>query len=404
MAEYKGIAYLKSKLASKQLRVLKRYGYYEMKNRIQDMRISTPDELWYEQTVLGWCAKAVDAVADRLVFRGFDNDVFDIWNLYQMNNADVLFDSAILGALISSCDFIYISSDASGFPQMQVIHGGDATGIMDPLTGMLTEGYAVLEKNDRDEPLLEAYFIAGRTDFYKAGKLSYRRDNPAPYPLLVPIVNRPDAKREFGHSRISRACMDIVDSAMRTVKRSEISAEFYSFPQKYVLGTDPGQEPLEKWRATISTLIEITKDDDGDHPIVGQFQQQSMTPHNDQLKMFAALFAGETGLTVDDLGFVADNPSSVEAIRASHENLRLIARKCQRTFGTGFLNAGYLAACVRDDYSYKRQQVYMTKPLWMPLFEPDASALSGIGDAFIKLQQSFPEYVTEDKLMELTGI
>ena len=35
-----------------------------------------------------------------------------------------------------------------------------------------------------------------------------------------------------------------------------------------------------------------------------------MTPHTEQLRMFAALFAGETGLTLDDLGFVTDNPSS----------------------------------------------------------------------------------------------
>lgn len=404
MAEYKGIAYLRAKLAGKQARIWRRYDYYEMKSRIRDLRISTPDGLQGLQTVLGWCAKAVDSVADRLVFRGFDNDVFDMWELYQMNNADVLFDSAILGALISSCDFIYISSDDTGFPLMQVIHGGDATGIMDPTTGMLTEGYAILEKGEHGQTLKEAYFVAGNTDFYEKGKLMYSRSNPAPYPLLVPIINRPDAKREFGHSRISRACMDIVDSAMRTVKRAEISAEFYSFPQKYLLGTDPNMEPMEKWRATISTMIEVTKDDDGDHPVAGQFQQQSMAPHNDQLRMFASLFAGETGLTVDDLGFVADNPASVDAIRASHENLRLIARKCQRTFGTGFLNAGYLAACVRDDYPYQRRQVYRTKPLWMPLFEPDAAALSGIGDAFIKLQQSFPDYVTEDKLTELTGI
>ena len=163
-------------------------------------------------------------------------------------------------------------------------------------------------------------------------------------------------------------------------------------------------DPIERWKASISTLLEITKDDDGDRPVAGQFQQQSMSPHNDQLRMFASLFAGETGLTVDDLGFVSDNPSSAESIKASHENLRLIAKKCQRTFGTGFLNAGYLAACIRDNYPYKRQQVYLTKPQWMPLFEPDASALSGIGDAFIKLQQSFPDYVTKDKLTELTGI
>ena len=78
--------------------------------------------------------------------------------------------------------------------------------------------------------------------------------------------------------------MDIVNSAMRTVKRSEIAAEFYSFPQKYVVGTDPDLEPINKWKATMSSLLEFTKGEGGDKPQLGQFAQQSMSPHNDQLK------------------------------------------------------------------------------------------------------------------------
>lgn len=140
--------------------------------------------------------------------------------------------------------------------------------------------------------------------------------------------------------------MGLQQGALRTLKRSEISAEFYSFPQKYVLGTSNEAEQLDKWKATISSLLEITKDEDGDKPVVGQFTQQSMSPYTEQLRTFAALFAGETGLTLDDLGFVTDNPSSAEAIKSSHEALRLAARKAQRTFGSGFLNVGYLAACV----------------------------------------------------------
>lgn len=198
--------------------------------------------------------------------------------------------------------------------------------------------------------------------------------------------------------------MSIVDSAMRTVKRSEIAAEFYSVPQKYVLGTDPDAEPIDKWTAAMSAILEITKDEDGDTPTIGQFQQQGMTPHLDQLKMFAALFAGETGLTLEDLGFASGNPASSDAIKAAHESLRLKARAAQRSFGSGFLNAGYLAACVRDDFPYERRVVYMTTPKWEPIFEPDAAALSGIGDAAIKLQQSFPDYFTESKLKDLTGI
>jgi len=198
--------------------------------------------------------------------------------------------------------------------------------------------------------------------------------------------------------------MDIVNSAIRTIKRSEISAEFFSFPQKYALGTDPEAERLDKWSAAMSAMIEITKDADGDRPVLGQFQQQTMTPHIEHLKMLASLFAGETGLTLEDLGFSSGNPASSDAIKAAHENLRLKARAAQRTFGSGFLNAGYLAACVRDRRPYKRSQFYLTQPKWEPVFEPDASTLSGIGDAAIKLQQSFPDYFTEEKMKDLMGI
>lgn len=405
MAEQKGIGYLRRKLEIKRTRVRLRYKYYEMKNVMQDFGIVTPPEFRAFRETLGWCGKAVDALADRLVFREFRDDNFDFNSIYQMNNADVLFDSAVLSALISSCCFIYIAPDDDGYPRLQVVDGGNATGVIDDTTGILQEGYAVLERSDIGTPELEAYFTAGQTEYFRKGeKDSQIVTNTAPYPLLVPILHRPDAVRPFGHSRISRACMGIVQGALRTLKRAEISAEFYSFPQKYVLGTSSDAEPLERWRATISSFLEFTKDEDGDKPQVGQFTQQSMSPYTEQLRTFAALFAGETGLTLDDLGFVTDNPSSAEAIKASHENLRLAARKAQRTFGSGFLNAGYLAACVRDNFPYQRRQIYLTTPVWEPVFEPDAAMLSSIGDGVGKLNQAVPGYIGADALRDLTGI
>lgn len=402
MAKYKGMKYLKNRLANKRIRVKTRYQYYEMKNHIREFQISTPPELRSIQTVLGWCGKAVDNLADRIVFREFAEDNFDIGEIFTMNNPDTFFDSAVLSAMISSCCFVYISENENGFPKLEIIDGANATGIIDQGTGLLKEGYAVLERDGSDNPITEAYFTVGNTRVIRGGKF---RDisNNAPYPLLVPIIFRPDAVRPFGHSRISRSCMDIVNSAMRTVKRSEIAAEFYSFPQKYVVGTSQESDPMDKWKATMSSLIEITKDDEGDKPTFGQFQQQSMSPHTEQLKMFAGLFAGETGLTLDDLGFVTENPSSAEAIKASHENLRLIARKAQRTFGTGFLNVGYIAACLRDDFPYERRQFYLTKPKWEPVFEPDAAALSGYGDGAIKINQAIPGYIDENRMRDLAG-
>lgn len=405
MEQYKGIEYLRNKLAVKRLRVDTRYKYYEMKNITRQIGMTDIKELYWLKETLGWCGKAVDSLADRLVFNSFENDNFDVTEIFSMNNPDTFFDSAILSALISSCCFVYISADETGYPRLQVIDGSNATGIIDPITGLLKEGYAVLERDEKECPTTEAYFKKGITEIFRKGQLKTQIiRNGAPYPLLVPIIYRPDAKRPFGHSRISRACMSITDSALRTLKRSEISAEFYSFPQKYITGLSEDAETIDKWKATISSFMSFTKDEDGDSPKLGQFTQQSMSPYVEQLRMHASLFAGETGLTLDDLGFPSDNPSSAESIKASHENLRLTARKAQRTFGSGFLNVGYLAACLRDDFQYERRQLYLTKPMWEPIFEPDAAMLSSIGDGAIKINQAVQGYFGKDNLRYMTGI
>ena len=400
-----GIDYLRHKLASKAVRVHTRYLYYEMKNSVRDFNITIPKEWSWLNAVLGWSAKAVDGMADRLVFRDFEDDRFQLNQIFAMNSRDILFDAAILSACISSCCFVYISPDQDGYPRLQVIDAGNATGIIDPVTMLLEEGYAVLARDtETKQPTLEAYFLPGSTTYIENERNEYTIQNEAPYPLLVPVIYRPDDVRPFGHSRITRACMQIQQAALRTLKRSEVAAEFYSFPQKWITGLSSDAELLDKWKATVASMIQLDKDEDGDHPQLGQFTQSSMTPFMDQLRMFASLFAGETGLTLDDLGFVAENPSSAEAIKASHENLRLAARKAQRTFGACFLNVGYIAACVRDDFGYLRREFYKERPLWDPIFELDASQLSGIGDAANKIQQSFPDYFTEEKLRSLTGI
>ena len=405
MAELRGVAYLRNKLNSKRNRVNLRYKYYEMKNIVRDFNISTPPQLSWFTSCLGWCGTAVDALADRLQVRGFKNDDFGLTEIFTQNNFDIMLDSAILGALISSCDFIYIVPDNNGYPKMQVIDGGNATGTIDETTGLLFEGYAVLERDaETNQPTLEAYFEPYKTTYIYANEWQRVFEHNVAYPLLVPIIYKPDARRPFGHSRITRSCMKLVDSAVRTLKRSEISAEFYSIPQKWITGLSQEAEPMEKWKATMSTMITFTKDKDGDSPTLGQFAQQSMTPHFEQVKLFASAFAGQTGLTLDDLGFPTENPSSAEAIKATHETLRLTAKKAQRQFASGIINAGMLASCLRDNFDYNRTAFSNTKVLWQPVFEPDYAGLSQIGDGAIKINQAIDGYFDVESLHDLTGI
>lgn len=403
--EYRGIEYLRQKLNRKRIRVLRRYNFYEMKVLVRDLGISTPPELRAWMSSLGWCAHAVDDMADRLIFREMRNDVFGMNEIFFANNPDTLFDSAALSALISACSFIRVYRGDGQLPALEVLDGANATGVIDTRTGLLEEGYAVLERDDWKQPTLEAWLRKEDTVYFENGRQTETVPHKAGRPLLVPVIYRPDAIRPFGHSRISRACMDYAEAAIRTIKRSEISGEFYSFPQKWVTGVAQDAQFAEKWEAAMSAFIKFTVDDDGEDKVhLGQFQQASQAPHLEQLRMFASLFAGETSLTLDDLGFPSDNPSSEEAIKAAHENLRLKARKAQRTFGTGFLNAGFLAACLRDNYTYNRDAIAMTRPIWEPVFEPDASGLNLIGDGVLKLNQAVPGFITRETLGDLTGI
>lgn len=399
-----GLEYLRGKLAAKRERADLRYKYYEMKNQMRKINVLIPPEFQPLTYALGWCAKAVDSVADRLVFSGFANDDFYLGEIFRMNNPDVLFDSAVLSAAISACCFLHISYGSGDYPVIECIDGTSATGIIDTASNLLTEGYAVLE-NDRDTglPLREAYFLPDRTEYYVSGDLYDTVVHPAGAPLLVPVIYRPDAMRPFGHSRISRACMDIVQTARRTLLRSEVGAEFYSVPQKYIVGISQKTQ-FDNKKASLSSFLKITNDGNADKPTLGQFDQQSMAPHMEHMKMLASMFAGETGLTLEDLGFSTGNPPSYDAIRASHESLRLTARKAQRSFGTGFLNAGYLAACLRDNQTYERSAFRDVKPAWLPIFEPDASALGAIGDAIFKINQAAPGFIGAQNIKDMTGM
>lgn len=404
--EYKGINYLRKKLSTTSFRVELRYKQYSMKYNDEQFGITIPAQLRSQyRSILGWCTKAVDSLADRLVFREFEHDDFSVNSIFKQNNPDIFFDSVILSTLIASCCFVYISKGEDDTPRLQVIEASNATGVIDPITGLLKEGYAVLKRDENNKSILEAYFTENETIIInsKTNEQTIVK-NAAGIPLLVPVIHAPDSVRPFGRSRITRSLMYYQKLAKRTLERADVTAEFYSFPQKYILGMDVDAEPLETWKATVSSMLQITVNENGDKPNVGQFTTPSMSPFTEQVRMAASLFAGETGLTLDDLGFISDNPSSVEAIKASHENLRLAGRKAQRSIGSGLLNVAYVACCLRDDFRYSRGRFIDTTPKWEPLFEADANMLTLIGDGVIKLNQALPGYIDSNVIRDLTGI
>lgn len=391
------------KLGSKAAYVNSRYAMYEQDYLPRPFPTIVPEKFRQLIHVLGWATKSVNMLSDRVVFEQFGNDIINANQIWDYNDGDVLSDSLVLSALISSCSFIYISADADGYPRLQAIDGSRATGVIDPQTHMLSEGVAVLERDSLSLPVKTAYFTPEETFvFDNEGNVS-RYDNPTGYPLLVPVCHRPSEVKPFGRSRITPASIGYIHDAALVLMRTHCAGEFYAFPQKYALGLS-SEVAFDETKATMAAFLKITQDENGEKPTFGQFQQASMAPYIDELRSKAALFAGENDMTIDDLGFSTDNPATRESIEAAHESLRMSARKAQRSFGSGFKNAAFLAACLRDGRKYGRQIMADITCEWRPIFEPSPSSLSGIGDAVTKIQQAFPDYFTEDKLHRMTGM
>lgn len=377
---------LRAKLSSKQNWIRTKYEYYEQINQTMDPSPIVPaKEKYLYNSKLGWCTKAVDDLANRLIIDSFENDNYAMWDIFCQNNKDILFDSAFRSALISACCFIYVMIN-DGDVQLQLIDGRNATGTIDPTTFLLKEGYAILDTDELGNPTLEAYFTPEMTYFYDSTyKTVTAVDNPTGYPLLVPVIYRPDAdRRPFGQSRISKSLMDIQDKARYTITCMEVAREFGAFPQKYVVGLAQDAE-FDTLENAYKQILAIDKDGDGDKPTVGQFTQISLSSYLAQLKQYHEEFDKGAGLD-------------------TRENLEIIANGAQRTFGAGILNVGLVASSLRDGTHYKRSLIHQTNVIWKPVFAMDTASISTFGDGIIKINQAVPDAISAKTIQLLTGL
>jgi hypothetical protein len=339
---------LVGQLNEKSNRNLLRRRYYSGHNALKDLGIAIPPPLKTIEVVVGWPAKAVDAMVDRNTLYGFTSTTNSVTmnaflgEVWEGNRLAVEIPSTHTSALIHSCAFVFVSrGDASqGEPEVMISakSAEDASALWDARRRRV---HAALSVDDRDATsgdatLLHLYLPAMEGRPGRVMQLSRNHWGAleavevstfsGPVPVEV-LPYQPSLDRPFGKSRISRAVMYQTDAAMRTMIRTEVGAEFYNAPQRYALGADEGAftdasgQPVPAWTVMLGRLLALSRDEDGELPQVGQFAQQTMQPNVEQLRSIAQMFASEASLDVGSLGIVQDNPSSAEAIRARNEEL-----------------------------------------------------------------------------------
>ena len=315
--------------AGKLVRNQLKYRYYNGRNVLKDFGISIPPTLLTVETVVGWPKKAVDSMAVRCRFDGFtaqDADAQRILDsISQRSRLNVKFRQAVESALIHSCCFATVTLDAESKPRIDFFSAEQAAARWDDAAGRIAYGITIDDFMDGHPSVITLYTSDAVVKAWYTGSgywdWAYRQIGMG-RPTMVSISNRPTLRRPFGQSRVSRSVMSITDSAVREALRTEISAEFFTSPQKYLLGADRDAFAVKsKWEAYIGNIFSVGRSEDGEVPEFGQLPQGSMQPHTDYMRALAARFSGETNVPISQLGIIHDQPASAEAIYAANEPL-----------------------------------------------------------------------------------
>ena len=387
-----------------------RMRYYNGKNVLKDFGISIPPQLRAVETVVGWPKKAVDSMAVRCRFDGFtanDSAVQTALNAIDTRSRlRVKYRQATESTLIHSCTFATVGVDENRQSRIDFYSAEDGAARWDDAAGRIAYGMVINEYEDGIPSIMTMYTDDAAVTFVLVDGNNYEWF-AQPYtmgrPTMEALTYRPTFDKPLGQSRINRAVMSITDSAVREALRTEISAEFFTSPQKYLLGADENAfKNKTKWEAYIGNIFAVGRDENGDLPTFGQLPQGSMQPHADYMRSLAARFSGETNVPISTLGVLHDQPSSAEAIYAASEPLIIecedfndSARESLRTLALMALAAEQGVPLASLDGAYRD---------FTPNFRsPAMPSVVSQTDAMVKIASVVPGFAGTDVFFEQIG-
>lgn len=382
--------------------------YYTARAGIKDLGIAIPPQLLSVEVCVGWPAKAVDALAARSVLEGLEGDPAAAELAMGAGGQGAwlpdLYDMALASSLVSGCCFLTVSAGAEGeAPAMVNAYGAhEAAALWDWRRKRISCGMAVVDADGQPGEQRTPTWVNLYTDRYTAqcrrsanGRwLVDRVPNPMGRPMMEPLVFSPTLAQPLGRSRITRAVRSITDKAVRASLRTEVAAEFFTSPQKYLLGADEGtfgtdeaQARAAKLKAYLGSIFAVTPNENGDIPQFGQLAQMSMEPHIALMQEYAKEFAAETGVPLHSLGIVQDNPASAEAMHAATEDVVSIAERMNRANGRA------LSLVARMCVAAATGSPMASAPVLTPVFaNPSRPSMASRADFALKVASVVPTY------------
>lgn len=386
--------------------------YHDGEVVLKDFGISIPPQLKGVKFALGWPRKAVRALARKHQFEGFSlggsTDPFDVDETLQRNAFDLTLGMGIESAYELSFSLLTTSLDPNASDQRVDVHARDAlwsSGIYDHRAREVSAAFTITEADDDGMPssavlwmqhstvLLERRFGVWKTE---------RLRNDTGRALVEILPHEPGLKRPFGRSRITPEVRYLTDAAIRTMARTETGAEFFASPQRYALGAnEKAFDGKGRWSAIMGRVWNLSSNEDGQIPEVGQFAQMSMQPHLEMYRQLAQNFCAETNLPQSAVGIFADNPASAEAMQAAEAQLSEDAEYQWRVFRPALIRMQQNVIMLREKAKEPPPESWATVVNWTPAryVSPTSAA-----DWAVKAVGAVPELASTNVVLRRLGL
>lgn len=392
--------------------------YYESDAKAKGIGVDTIPPTVDVDECCSWPKKAVTSVSERSRFDGF---------VFESGEGDgaldrVVRENALVGSynrhvpseLLHGCMFATVGR-AADKAAVRFHTAETAAATWDSGAGRIGSGLVVADF--KRTPYSPTTPVPVQVNMHRPGKVVVLRRTgaaewvaePLPTPLDRPMMEafafRATGIKPFGESRISKTVMAIADDVVRTVENMAVSAAFYANPLKYLLGlTEEQYDELmkDKWSAISGAMLLSTRAEDGQIPAVGQLPATSPQPYIDMLRTYATMFSAATGVPVNSLGLVQDNPSSAQAIAAAREDICIAAEDLNESSRESLRNVALMAMAVEGNRRID-QLTDDQRSVMAHFKDPSMPSIVSQADAAVKIAGADPGFAGTDVFYEMLG-
>lgn len=295
-----------------------------------------------------WPSKAVDALADRITL-----DRFNVPDDYDASVLDYILDSSnvvnaynrhLTPKLLYGCMAATVTRNRAGHAVVRFHSAETFTAIPSPdgKEGVVGAGLAIARVEFT--PWSTLVPVATIVNLHLPGNVVELRQvaagqwvaedgfTPEQEPSLYVFTHDgTGTMNPFGRTRITRFVRTLTDDAIRCMWHMQVAGAYYSVPKLALLNLLPDQYEAvvdNKLKYQLDRVIATEVDENGDtRTAIQQLSGNSPQPFVEELRALACQFSGATGVPLNSLGIVQDNPSSAEAIGASREDICLVAQR-----------------------------------------------------------------------------